>query len=121
MAVHETAEEEIIHATARRLLEHCEATIRMRLAEEKKAKETLAELERLDVSSPEFQTKFEALQGDVLAPSPRLVAMTVPPWSSVRVLTIERPIPRPPRTAGEVSQVERIHRPPPGFTGRPRP
>jgi hemerythrin superfamily protein len=67
MAVHETAEEEIIHPAARRVLDGGEAIVRTRLAEEKKAKEVLAELEKLDVDSVEFESKFTALQRDVLA------------------------------------------------------
>lgn len=47
IAVHETAEEEIIHPAARRLLPNGERIIQSRLAEEKKAKEVLMELEKL--------------------------------------------------------------------------
>jgi hemerythrin superfamily protein len=67
MAVHETAEEEIIHPAARRVLADGDAVIRARLAEEKKAKTVLAELEKLDVDSAEFATKMRALKTDVIA------------------------------------------------------
>src|SRR5438477_12404382 len=49
MAVHETAEEEIIHPAARRVLERGQAIVPARLAEEKQAKEALIALEALDV------------------------------------------------------------------------
>lgn len=67
MAVHETAEEEIIHPTARRDLPNGDMIVDARLFEEKKAKTVLAELEKLDMSSPEFATKLAALEKDVLA------------------------------------------------------
>ncbi len=54
LAVHETAEEEIVHPVARRVLPDGEAIVRTRLVEEKKAKTALAELERLDVDSPQY-------------------------------------------------------------------
>lgn len=67
MAVHETAEEEIVHPAARRVLQGGDAIIQARLAEEKKAKEVLAELEKMDPESPLFESKFAALQSAVLA------------------------------------------------------
>jgi len=67
MAVHETAEEEIIHPAARRVLEGGDAIIAARLVEERTAKEALIWLERLDVDSAKFEAKFRALQRDVLA------------------------------------------------------
>jgi hemerythrin superfamily protein len=66
MAVHETAEEEVVHPAARKHLPNGEAIVRTRLAEEKKAKEVLTELEKVDLDSAEFETKFRALQSDVL-------------------------------------------------------
>ncbi|HLK40220.1 MAG TPA: hemerythrin domain-containing protein [Polyangiaceae bacterium] len=67
MAVHETAEEEVIHPAARRLLPNGEGIIQSRLAEEKKAKEVLVALEKLDVDSAAFETKLTALKRDVVA------------------------------------------------------
>lgn len=67
MAVHETAEEEIVHPVARRTLSDGEAVVRARLHEENKAKTVLTELETLNVHSAEFENKFKALRDDVLA------------------------------------------------------
>jgi hemerythrin superfamily protein len=66
LAVHETAEEEIVHPRARHLAD-VEQIVARRLEEEHKAKETLRDLEKLDVDSAEFDQKFRALQEDVLA------------------------------------------------------
>jgi hemerythrin superfamily protein len=67
LAVHETAEEEIVHPRARREIERGEAIVDARLQEEHEAKEVLADLEKLDVDSPEFESKFRSFQSDVLA------------------------------------------------------
>jgi hypothetical protein len=67
MAVHETAEEEIVHPAAKRVLEDGAAIIAARLVEERTAKEALILLERLEVDSREFESKFAVLQRDVLA------------------------------------------------------
>ena len=66
LAVHETAEEEIVHPTARRVLPHGESLIDARLLEENEAKKILAELENLDIESPEFIAKFDLLERGVL-------------------------------------------------------
>jgi hemerythrin superfamily protein len=67
LAVHETAEEEIVHPAARRELPDGEAIIEARLREENEAKQMLTELENLDVDSNEFSTKLTALEKDVIA------------------------------------------------------
>ncbi len=67
MAVHETAEEEIVHPAARSFLANGAQIVGARLREEKAAKTALAELERLDCDSSEFETKLEALKEAVLA------------------------------------------------------
>ncbi|HEY4016618.1 MAG TPA: hemerythrin domain-containing protein [Polyangiaceae bacterium] len=67
LAIHETAEEEIVHPAARRALPHGEAIVEKRLHEENEGKRALAELESLDVDSPAFVTKFHVFQGKVLA------------------------------------------------------
>jgi len=66
MAVHETAEEEVVHPVARKALAAGEGLIQQRLDEENEAKKVLTELEHLDVSSIEFETKFNTLNQAVL-------------------------------------------------------
>jgi len=66
LAVHETAEEEIVHPAARSL-PGGDAVVAARLKEENAAKTALVELEKLDIDSNEFTTKFRKLQTDVLA------------------------------------------------------
>ncbi len=67
LAVHETAEEEIVHPAARRALPDGEAIVDARLKEENEAKKALTELEKLDVDSAEFDTKFQTPKSDVIA------------------------------------------------------
>jgi hemerythrin superfamily protein len=67
LAVHETAEEEIIHPVARRILPNGDALVDARLQEENGAKQLLAELENLDVDSPEFERKILTLRSNVIA------------------------------------------------------
>ena len=67
LAVHETAEEEIVHPRAKREIADGDAIVGARLKEEHEAKDMLAELEKLDVASPEFEKKIRSLQSDVLA------------------------------------------------------
>ena len=66
LAVHETAEEEIVHPLAQRKLADGEDVVGARLQEENEAKRTLTELEKLDVDSTEFETMYRELQADVL-------------------------------------------------------
>jgi hemerythrin superfamily protein len=66
LAVHETAEEEIVHPRARRELDDGEDVVGARLQEENEAKQKLTALEALDVDSTEFETLFRELQADVL-------------------------------------------------------
>jgi hemerythrin superfamily protein len=67
LAVHETAEEEIVHPAARRALPNGATVVQARLKEENEAKKVLAQLERLDVDSSEFQDSLNLLQRSVLA------------------------------------------------------
>lgn len=67
LAVHETAEEEVVHPVARRELPDGQAIVDARLREENEAKKALTELEKLDVDSKEFDTKLDALSKDVIA------------------------------------------------------
>jgi hypothetical protein len=67
LAVHETAEEEIVHPAARRALPDGEAIVAQRLKEENEAKKMLSELEKLEPESAPFETKLEALRVAVVA------------------------------------------------------
>ncbi|MFD0687922.1 hemerythrin domain-containing protein [Actinomadura fibrosa] len=65
LAIHETAEEEIIHPAARRI-PGGDGIVDDRLAEEREAKETLSDLENMDVDDPRFLKTLDALRIDVL-------------------------------------------------------
>jgi hemerythrin superfamily protein len=67
LAVHETAEEEIVHPRTRRQLVDGDIIVDERLREERAAKQLMAELERVDVSSVEFVERFSELEAAVLA------------------------------------------------------
>jgi len=67
LAVHETAEEEIVHPAARKAIESGEGIVAARLNEERDAKKELTKLELLDVDSSEFETSFRKFQAAVLA------------------------------------------------------
>jgi hemerythrin superfamily protein len=67
LAVHETAEEEIVHPTARRVLPDGDAVVALRLKEENEAKKALTEIEKLDVDSSEFEQQFKILRSKVAA------------------------------------------------------
>jgi Hemerythrin HHE cation binding domain. len=67
LAVHETAEEEIVHPRAKQELDDGESIVSARLEEENEAKQALAELEKIDVETSEFEVKFEELHKAVLA------------------------------------------------------
>ena len=64
LAVHETAEELILRPTARKTAGEAEAEARNH--EEEEATKVLAELEKMDVSSPEFDDKFAAFEKSVI-------------------------------------------------------
>ena len=67
LAVHETAEEEIVHPRARHEIANGDTVVEARLAEEHEAKETLQKLESLDVASAEFDSTFRQFQADVIS------------------------------------------------------
>ena len=67
LAVHETAEEIVVHPKAAKNITNGKAIVDERLAEEREAKKALAELEKMDVDSPEFESAFTTLQTAVLA------------------------------------------------------
>jgi hemerythrin superfamily protein len=66
LAVHETAEEEIIHPLARRTLPGGEEIVDDRLQEERSAKEMLTRIEDMDHQSPRFLTELDKLRIAVL-------------------------------------------------------
>lgn len=65
LAVHETAEEEIDHPVARRF-PGGDGIVDDRLAEEREAKELLAELDGMDTDDPAFLKSVDKLRMDVL-------------------------------------------------------
>ncbi|WP_406456669.1 hypothetical protein OH768_23600 [Streptomyces sp. NBC_01622] len=67
LAVHETAEEEVVHPYARKNVAGGEEIVRLRLGDVESAKEVLSRLEDMDVDSAEFLERFAALRQDVLA------------------------------------------------------
>ena len=67
LAVHETAEEEVVHPLARRGIDGGEQVVEDRLHEEREAKEALVRLEGMDLGSEEFAAAFALLRSAVLA------------------------------------------------------
>ncbi|MET9505607.1 hemerythrin domain-containing protein [Streptomyces sp. NPDC006622] len=65
LAVHETAEEEIVHPFVRRNVKGGEDVVEARLAEERSAKETLSALDDMDTNDPKFMPQLLALRADV--------------------------------------------------------
>ncbi|MBU8822673.1 hemerythrin domain-containing protein [Mycolicibacterium goodii] len=66
LAVHETAEEMVVHPRARAVVADGEAIVEARLQEEHAAKEQLSKLESLDISSKEFITELEKFRDAVI-------------------------------------------------------
>lgn len=67
LAVHETAEEQVIHPLARRTLPGGEGLVDDRLAEERRAKEMLAQLDDMDPDDPRFLPMLSQLRDAVIA------------------------------------------------------
>ncbi|MEU9836932.1 hemerythrin domain-containing protein [Streptosporangium sp. NPDC048047] len=67
LAVHETAEEEIVHPYARLKLAGGDAVVDDRLKEENEAKRLLMRMEEAGVEDPRFLTDLASLRGAVLA------------------------------------------------------
>jgi Hemerythrin HHE cation binding domain. len=67
LAVHETAEEEIVHPYARRTLPGGVDVVDERLAEEREAKELLQRMDQAGVDDPNFMTNLERLRVAVIA------------------------------------------------------
>jgi hemerythrin superfamily protein len=66
LAVHETAEEMVVHPRARNELSDGDAIVDARLTEEHKAKEQLSKLEKMDVGSKEFLTELTTFREAVI-------------------------------------------------------
>jgi hemerythrin superfamily protein len=67
LARHETAEEEVVYPVVRRDVDGGDDLADVRIKEEEEANRVLADLEKLDVGSAEFDSKFEQLRRSVLA------------------------------------------------------
>jgi hemerythrin superfamily protein len=66
LAVHETAEEEIVHPLARHAIKHGDEVIRARLREEYRGKQMLRQLEKMGTSAPSFEPMFARFRTAVL-------------------------------------------------------
>jgi hemerythrin superfamily protein len=66
LAVHETAEEEVVHPVARRSLDNGDQVIDARLEEENESKKMLQALEKMGPSAPGFDALFAELRQAVL-------------------------------------------------------
>jgi hemerythrin superfamily protein len=66
LAVHETAEEEVVHPFVRRSVKGGEGVVADRLEEERKAKEILSRLESMDVEDSAFLPTLIGLRMDVM-------------------------------------------------------
>jgi hemerythrin superfamily protein len=66
LAVHETAEEELVHPFARQQIPGGEGVVEDRLAEERRAKEILKQLDEMGAGDAQFNDLLEQLRGAVL-------------------------------------------------------
>jgi hypothetical protein len=71
LAVHETAEEQIVHPLIRRSMPLGDQIVDARLAEERTAKRMLRDLERMGTSDPSFTPMFARLRAAVLTHAER--------------------------------------------------
>ncbi|GAA2300828.1 hemerythrin domain-containing protein [Nonomuraea roseoviolacea subsp. roseoviolacea] len=67
LAVHETAEEEIVHPYVRKVVDGGDAVVDDRLAEERQAKELLQRLEEAGPDAPDFLERLALLRAAVTA------------------------------------------------------
>src|SRR4051812_988976 len=66
LAVHETAEEEVVYPAVRSKLDHADAIVDARLQEEDQAKQMLSDLEKLGVDAPEFDAQLRTFRDAVI-------------------------------------------------------
>jgi hemerythrin superfamily protein len=71
LAVHESAEEGVVHPAARRAIDGGDQVVDSRLHEEEEAKDVLAELYDLGVDHPDFDTKLAKFRDAVIAHATR--------------------------------------------------
>jgi hemerythrin superfamily protein len=67
LAIHETAEEELVHPYARKAFAGGDKIVDQRLQEENSAKELLSRLDEMGTDHPDFLKYFDELRADVLA------------------------------------------------------
>ena len=66
LAVHETAEEEVVYPAVRKMVDDGDMLADARTAEEAEAKKALSELEELGVDHPDFESQLRSLRQIVL-------------------------------------------------------
>jgi len=66
LAVHETAEEEVVHPRAKRISDAAQQAVQARLDEESEAKQVLSNLEKLGVDDGKFDELFTEFRSAVL-------------------------------------------------------
>ena len=67
LAVHETAEEMVVHPRVRRAVDAIDSIVDARLEEEHEAKELLSRIEKIDITSQQFIDELTKLRAAVLA------------------------------------------------------
>ena len=71
LAVHETAEEMVVHPRARREIENGDAVVDARIDEEHQAKEKLSKLESMDIDSEQFLKSLNEFREDIVTHAER--------------------------------------------------
>src|SRR5262245_18227065 len=71
LAVHESAEESVVHPAARKAVDNGDQMVGRRLREEDEAKHALAELYDMGVDHPQFEQKLALLAQSVIAHATR--------------------------------------------------
>jgi hemerythrin superfamily protein len=66
LAVHETAEEMVVHPRVRREVDAVDSIVDARLEEEHEAKELLSSIEKIEITSPQFIAELTKLRDAVL-------------------------------------------------------
>jgi hemerythrin superfamily protein len=110
LAVHETAEELVVHPTARDTTDEAKNVVNQRLSEEKQAKQVLAQLYDMGTDHPDFPARFSEFATSVIHHAEREEAEEFP------VLTRETPVEKRQRMARMVERAESMAptRPHPG-------